>query len=60
MVRLTDHLDQTIAVYWDVKQQTKPKTILPGPITHLVLSRGYEFDSGLVPYCFLHEPSKLK
>ena len=53
MVRLTDQLDMTTAVYWDVKQQTKPKTVLPGPVMQLVLSRGHEFDSGLVPYCFV-------
>ena len=28
MVRLTDCLDMTIAVDWDVKAQTKPKKIL--------------------------------
>ena len=60
MVKLTDHLDITIAVYWDVKQQTKQKTILPGPVTQLVLSQGDEFDAGLVPYCLVPEPRKLK
>ena len=27
MVRLTDHLDMTIAVDWDIKQQTKQNGI---------------------------------
>ena len=53
MVRLTDQLDITIAVYWDVKQQSEPKTILPCSLTRLVLSRGHEFDFCLVPYCFV-------
>ena len=26
VVRLTDHLDMTVTVYWDVKQQNKQKT----------------------------------
>ena len=33
MVMLTDHPDMTIAVHWDVKNQTKPKNAVQLPHT---------------------------
>ena len=38
MVRLTDYLDMTIAVDWDVKQQTKPTELSKGYLCFTVLA----------------------
>ena len=36
VVRLTDRLDMTIAVDWNVKQQTKPNSLLLLPSTNFL------------------------
>ena len=48
MVRLTDHLDKTIAADWDVKPQTKPK--------HDYLLTKIKIISGVRPLVSLRAP----
>ena len=66
MVRLIDHLDMTIVVDWDIKQQNKQKLFLLEYLEAILLREGCSSVSphmwcfGVIFLCFLFEPHHSK